>query len=141
MSHRSLSILYWGSTVLLAVMMAGLAFAYFTQPFFVAAFEHLGYPQYFRVMLALAKAVGAILLVATVPERLKTFAYDGFAIMFACGAFAHAAAGDPPARLSAALIAMTLLIVSYVTREKLRTLAREEVPSITEHASRELATR
>jgi hypothetical protein len=119
---RALNIAYWSSTLLLAASMAALGIAYFTHPFFVEAFEHMGYPQDFRVLLGIAKVVGAVLLVAKVPERLKAFTYDGFAIMFVCGALAHAAAGDPPSKAAGGMIALALLTVSYFTRAR-RTLA------------------
>lgn len=117
-ARRMVHIAYWSSTLLLAALMAALSIAYFAHPFFVDAFHHLGFPQHFRVLLGIAKGVGAILLVANVPERLKAFTYDGFAIMFVCGSLAHAAQGDPPRTVAGGLIALALLGVSYFARER-----------------------
>lgn len=117
-ARRALNIAYWSSTLLLAAMMAGLSIAYFAHPFFVEAFDHLGFPQHFRVWLGIAKAAGSLLLVAKVPERLKAFTYDGFAIMFVCGSLAHAAKADPPRTIAGGLIALALLGISYLTRER-----------------------
>ncbi len=119
MSRRTLLVLYWASTGLLALFMVGLAIAYVTVPYFVTATRHIGFPNYFRYVLGSAKLMGAIVLVTKVPPRLRTFVHDGFAVMFLCGALAHIAAGDPPATALGGLMAFALLVVSCVTGSKL----------------------
>jgi hypothetical protein len=59
------------------------------------AFAHLGFVDYFRVELSLAKFVGVLLLVAPVP-RLKEWAYAGFAITLGSALIAHLSVGDGP---------------------------------------------
>jgi len=44
------------------------------------ASTRLGFTDYFRVELAWAKLLGAVLLLAPVPARLKEWAYAAFAI-------------------------------------------------------------
>ncbi len=60
------------------------------------AFTHLGFPDYFRVELSLAKLLGVVLLLAPVPARLKEWAYSGFAITLGSALIAHLSVGDGP---------------------------------------------
>ena len=48
------------------------------------ASTRLGFTDYFHVELALAKLLGAVLLLAPVPARLKEWAYAAFASPSAC---------------------------------------------------------
>jgi hypothetical protein len=120
MSERRIRIVYWLSTGLLALWMAGTAVAYFTVPYLAQALLHLGFPNWFRYALGAGKALGAIALVAKVPPRMKTLAYDGLAVMFVCATIAHPAAGDPPAKALGGAFALLLLVVSCVMASKLR---------------------
>ena len=47
----------------------------------------LGFTDYFRVELACAKLLGAVLLYAPVPARRKEWAYAAFAITLGSGPF------------------------------------------------------
>src|SRR6478672_8654099 len=52
--------------------------------------SHLGYPDYFRVMLTVFKVAGAIILVLPVfKTRIKEWAYAGFTFNFICAAISH----------------------------------------------------
>src|SRR5258706_876266 len=90
------TIIYWVSTGLLAFMMFFSAYAYFTKPEMAAAFKHLGFADYFRQELAVAKILGAlVLLIPQIPGRVKEWAYAGFGITFISAAIAHFSNGDP----------------------------------------------
>lgn len=120
MGERTTRVIHRVSTGLLAAFLAGLTVAYFTVPYFAEGNLHLGFPDWFRYALGAGKALGAVALVANVPQRMKTLAYDGLAIMFVCAAIAHPMAGDPPATALGGVFAMSLLIVSCVSAGKLR---------------------
>src|SRR5215510_12884207 len=52
--------------------------------------SHLGYPDYFRVLLTVFKVIGAIVLILPVIKtRFKEWAYVGFAFDFICAAASH----------------------------------------------------
>jgi hypothetical protein len=86
---------FWISTALFALQMGFTAYAQLRLPQVAQAFEHLGFPAYFRVELSWAKFAGlAALLIPFVPARLKEWAYAGFAITLASALIAHLAAGD-----------------------------------------------
>jgi len=79
-----------------------------------AAFVHLGFPGYFRVELAVAKIIGAlVLLVPGIPKIVKQFAYFGFALTFLSAFIAHTASGDPISVAIMPLLFLGILIVSY----------------------------
>jgi uncharacterized membrane protein YphA (DoxX/SURF4 family) len=114
-------ILFWASTGLLSLMMLSSAFNYFTSPQMEAAFQHLGFPSYFRIELGVAKILGVIaLLVPITPYLLKIFAYSGFFITFVSAIIAHIASGDPLQAMLMPVIALILLIVSIFYYEKLK---------------------
>lgn len=72
---------YWVATGLLALFMTKSALAYLTQDAVRVECQHLGFPDYFRVELALAKFLGVLALLAPVGPRPKEWAYAGFAIL------------------------------------------------------------
>src|SRR5579871_6193811 len=89
-------IIFWSSTILLVVMMLFSAYNYLTNEQIKGAFVHLGFPSYFRIELAVAKILGAIvLLLPFASQTLKTIAYAGFGITFISAFIAHVSSGDP----------------------------------------------
>ncbi len=91
---KATSIIYWIVTGLFCLQMGFTAYAQLRLPQVAQAFEHLGFPAYFRVELSLAKLLGVVLLLAPVPARLKEWAYAGFAIDVASALIAHVSMGD-----------------------------------------------
>jgi hypothetical protein len=87
---------YWIATALFCLQMGFTAYAQLTLPQVAEAFTRLGFPDYFRVQLSLAKLVGVVLLLAPVPARLKEWAYAGFAINLVSALVAHFSVGDGP---------------------------------------------
>jgi hypothetical protein len=106
---------YWGTTALLALMMAGSGTMYFVAEGAAETFAKLGFPDYFRVELGIAKILGAVALVAPVPRAVKEWTYAGFTISFVSALIAHAAVGDPVSALIPPAIALGLLVASYAT--------------------------
>jgi len=93
---RAIVIGFWAVTALFCLQIGFTAYAQLTLPQVAEAFAHLGFPDYFRVELALAKLLGVVLLLAPVPSRLKEWAYAGFAITLVSALIAHLAVGDGP---------------------------------------------
>ena len=109
------SIPYWALTGLVSAFMVFSAVMYLTADQMAAAFRHLGFPDYFRVELAIAKLIGAAALLLPVPPRIKEWTYAGFGITFVSAFIAHTSSGDPMAAASAPVIALLVLMGSYVT--------------------------
>src|SRR5438105_6638109 len=90
---KAKTMVYWIVTALFCLQMTFTAYAQLRLPQVAAAFAHLGFPNYFRVELSLAKLVGVVLLLAPVPPRLKEWAYAGFAFDLGSAIIAHVAVG------------------------------------------------
>jgi hypothetical protein len=93
---KGVVISFWTVTALFCLQIAFTAYAQLRLPQVAAAFAHLGFPDYFRVELTVAKLLGVVLLLAPVPARLKEWAYAGFAITLASALIAHLSVGDGP---------------------------------------------
>lgn len=115
---KATKITYWTTTVIVAIMMIYSSYAYLTQDAIKQAFQHLGFPDYFRVELGIAKLLGAILLLAPVAGVVKEWVYAGFVITFISAFIAHSASGDPINNRIMPVIFLVLLVVSYVTFHK-----------------------
>ena len=107
---------YWVTTVLLAALSAFAAFSYLTgNQQAVQGFAHVGYPQQLRILLGIAKLLGAIALVVPGIPKLKEWAYAGFTFAWIAAFIAHYLAKDGP-RAFMPLVLLVFLAVSYVTR-------------------------
>jgi hypothetical protein len=115
---KAAKITYWISTSLMSLLMAFSAYSYLTQDKIAQAFHHLGFPDYFRVELAIAKLVSAVVLLAPVPPKIKEWAYAGLGITFISAFIAHTSSGDPVSVAVMPLIIMVILVISYVSWEK-----------------------
>ena len=127
---------YWGSTVLFALMMAGSGTMYFVSENMAAKFAQLGFPDYFRIELGIAKLLGAVALLTPLPRSVlartvKEWTYAGFTISIVSAMIAHAAAGDPATALLLPGGAFVLVATSYTTyHQYYRTEAgAEETPT------------
>lgn len=115
--HKSMKrnkIIYWISTGFFCAFLLLTSISYFTDPKFVDIYRHLGFPQYFRVELGIAKILGVlILLIPQIPSKIKEWVYAGFGITLISGAIAHFNSGDPTGYIINVLFWFALLIISY----------------------------
>lgn len=112
-------IIYWITTGIVGAMMLFSAYSYLTNPQIADGFHHLGFPDYFRVELAIAKILGAlILLIPLVPIRIKEWAYAGFGITFISASIAHTNSNDATAMIITPLVVLVVLIVSNIYMHK-----------------------
>ena len=82
--------------------------------------RHLGYPQYFGVMLTIFKVLGAVvLIVPKAPSRIKEWAYAGFAIDFIAACVSHWATDGFGGQTIFPVIVLGILAASYVYYHKL----------------------
>ena len=115
--------MYWGSTVLISAMALLSAAIYLSgSQQAVEGFARVGYPQQLRVLLGIAKPLGAIALLVPGWPRLKEWAYAGFTFAWIAAIIAHYLAGE---RVTAVepVVLLALLAISYVTRPASRRLA------------------
>ncbi|HWY68089.1 MAG TPA: DoxX family protein [Terriglobales bacterium] len=113
-------VIYWIITGLLAAMSAFAAVSYLTgNSQAVQGFAHVGYPQQLRILLGIAKLLGAIVLVAPGLPKLKEWAYAGFTFAWIAAFVAHYLAKDGPTAFIPVVL-LVFLAVSYATRPSSR---------------------
>lgn len=118
----ALKIVYWATTIVAGAMLA-FALSYLTgSAQIVEGFNHLGYPQYLRVILGVAKPAAGLVLLLPGLRVLKEWAYAGAAFAWSMATIAHWRAGDGAASLFP-LVLLVFLAVSYLTRPASRRLA------------------
>ena len=123
-----LKIVYWASTIIAALMLL-FALSYLTgSPEIVEGFKHLGYPQYLRLVLGVAKPAAGLVLLSPGLRLLKEWAYAGAAFAWSMAFIAHWQAGDG-AHAFMPLALLVFLCVSYLTRPASRRLAGPAEPS------------
>jgi len=113
-------VIYWVTTGLLAALAAFAGFSYVTgNPQAVQGFAHVGYPQQLRIILGIAKFLGAVVLVVPGFPKLKEWAYAGFTFAWISAFVAHYLAKDG-LEAYMPLLLLVFLLVSYVTRPENR---------------------
>ena len=116
---KSIKITYWITTSLISAMMLMSGIMYFVSPEAKSGFQHLGFPDYFRIELGLAKIIGVLVLILPIGKRIKEWSYAGFTITFISAFAAHLSSGDPFSKAVGPLIALVILFVSYFMFHKM----------------------
>jgi DoxX-like family len=107
--------IYWTSTGIVSFMMLFSAYNYVANPQMAAAFKHLGFPDYLRYELAIAKVLGALaLVIPQIPVRVKEWAYAGFGITFISAFIGHISSGDPVSVAIMPIAFFAVLVISNV---------------------------
>lgn len=120
---KSTKIIYWTTTILI-FLMDGLMPALTSHTDLAKeGIRHLGYPDYFRVMLTVFKVIGALMLILPfVKGRYKEWAYAGFGFSFIAAAASHWIVDGFNGQTIFPLVAFAILAVSYIYYHKLQKL-------------------
>ncbi|MGO4771846.1 DoxX family protein [Flavobacterium sp. W22_SRS_FK3] len=82
--------------------------------------RHLGYPEYFGNALVVFKILGVLVLVIPqVPNRIKEWAYAGFAFDFIFASISHFAVDGIDFQSFFPLIILAILMISYIYYHKI----------------------
>ena len=82
--------------------------------------QHLGYPEYFGNAFVIFKVLGTlVLIIPQMPNRIKEWAYAGFAFDFIFAGISTWAVDGLSLLTFFSLIFLAILIVSYITHEKI----------------------
>lgn len=124
---KKIKTIYWVTTILAMLTGASTAFMYFTNPKFIEGYRHLGYPDYFRIELGIAKIIGMfVILLPMIPARVKDWAYIGFGITFISGIISHGIV-DGPSVAFFPVIPLVFLIISYIYFHKMKETSLSEL--------------
>jgi hypothetical protein len=111
-------IIYWIATGLVTIGMLFSAVVYLSRSeMIIKGFTAIGIPLYFVTLLGVAKLLGSIALISPLWEKLKEWAYAGFAFVFIGAAYVHVATGTS---MVAPLLFLALLATSYIFRLRIR---------------------
>lgn len=120
---KKTNIIFWVTTTLI-FLMEGVIPAFTSQTELAKeGIRHLGYPAYFGSALVVFKVLGAlILMIPQIPNRIKEWAYAGFAFDFIFAAISHFTIDGFNFQSFFPLIFLGILAISYVYYHKKRQL-------------------
>lgn len=112
---RKANWIYWITTSIIALLAiaGGLGDLLMTEQA-MEVFRHLGYPDYFAVLLGAAKILGVVAILAPVPRTLREWAYAGFTFDICAAIISILAVGDPFYNITIPVIGLVLTLTSYV---------------------------
>jgi hypothetical protein len=126
---NKLKIVYWISTGLLCMVYLGGAMAYLMQrPMVEEGFAMFGYPPYLITVLIVAKIAAPLAILTRFSVRLSDLAYAGVLFHLLLAISAHVNAGDNG--FGPALVALALMLVSFLTQNAARRTAPPNVPRV-----------
>ncbi|GAB1857998.1 hypothetical protein MHTCC0001_28350 [Flavobacteriaceae bacterium MHTCC 0001] len=114
---RNKIIFYVATGLLTALMLFSVSNYFFNYEMIKGAFTKFGYPTYIIYPYGIIKLLGLVALWIPSFKVLKEWAYAGFFFAFILAFFAHYMVGD--GEQMGAVIAMVLLLVSYVFNKKI----------------------
>ncbi|WP_452601217.1 DoxX family protein [Pontimicrobium sp. MEBiC06410] len=110
-------IIYYTATGLLTLLMLfSVSMYFFNHDDVSQMFRNFGYPTYIIYPYAVAKLLGLFAIWNPNFKIIKEWAYAGFFFAFILAFFAHYMIGD--GEQTGALVALILLIVSYIFNKK-----------------------
>ncbi len=121
MTTKSTKIVFWISTI--AIFLFEGILVLFTSQTELAkeGIRHLGYPEYFGVILAIFKVCGTlILIIPKIPPRVKEWAYAGFGFDFTFAFLSILMVDGVGVGLILPLFFMIVLIVSYKSYHRMK---------------------
>jgi cytochrome bd-type quinol oxidase subunit 2 len=119
-------IIYWAVTGLLSAMLIMSSGMYIYQNEMIQQlFTGFGYPTYLIYPLVVLKISAVIVLLTQKNSKIKEWAYAGLFFEFVLAFFAHIMVGD--GEQIAVIMALILLMVSYVYNKKINNLQLESV--------------
>lgn len=114
-----MNLIYWISTSLVSAFLLLSSYTYLFNNATIEGVKELGFPDYFRIQLAILKIVAALLiLLPVVPLQVKEWAYAGVGLFFITAIVAHVAHKDSIVITIINLVLIGLLITSNIYLRK-----------------------
>lgn len=119
-----MKVIYWFTTGITAFYLLWSSFGYLFSKQVIEGIEKLGFPNFFRIQLAILKMIAIlILLIPQIPIQIKDWAYVGVGLFYLTAIIAHFVHKDPIMINSINIILFGLLIVSNIYLHKLALVA------------------
>ena len=113
-------IIFWTATIIIFLFEGVMPALTFQTELAKEGIRHLGYPQYFANAFVVFKVLGVLaLVIPKIPNRIKEWAYAGFAFDFIFACISHWSVDGFGFQAIFPLIIMAILIVSYVCYSKI----------------------
>ncbi|WP_188374540.1 DoxX family protein [Winogradskyella haliclonae] len=113
--------IYWISTLILTIFLSWSAYGYFFSKTMIDGVKALGFPDFFRIQLAVLKITAVfILLIPQIPIQYKEWAYVGIGLFFITAIVAHAIHKDPLFINLINIVFFGILIISRICLLKLQ---------------------
>ena len=111
---KATKIIFWVTTTLIFLMEGVMPALTSNSELARQGIAHLGYPDYFRILLTVFKVAGAlVLIVPTFKGRIKEWAYAGFTFNFISAAVSHTVVDGFGGDTIFPIVALLILGVSY----------------------------
>lgn len=121
-------IIFWTTTILI-FLFEGVMPALTSQTELAKeGIRHLGYPEYFGNALVIFKILGVLaLVIPQVPNRIKEWAYAGFAFDFIFASISHFAVDGLDFQGFFPLIILAILMTSYIYHHKIERAKKSSI--------------
>lgn len=111
---------YWISTSVIAIFLLWSTYGYIFSKSMIDGLKELGFPDFFRVQLAVLKFVAVfVLMIPAMPIQFKEWAYAGVGLFFVTAIVAHIVHKDPIAITLLNIVLFIILIVSNISLHRL----------------------
>ncbi len=111
-----MSTIYWITTLAISGFLLLSSYTYFFSESTINGFRDLGFPDFFRIQLAVLKAIAVIvLLTPKIPLYVKEWAYAGVALFLITALVAHIAHQDSIMIMILLLVLFAILAISRHT--------------------------
>lgn len=111
----NMKIIYWSSTAILSIFLLVSSYSYIFSKSTIQGIKALGFPDFFRVELAVLKLIAALLLLLPfVSLQLKEWAYAGVGLFLITALVAHIQHKDSVLITVLLLLLMGTLIISNI---------------------------
>ena len=119
---KKIKIIYWTTTAIIFLFEGVMPALTSNTQLAIDGIRHLGYPDYFRVMLTAFKIAGTLVLILPmINSRYKEWAYAGLGFTFVSAFISHTTVDGFSFQSFFPLIILAILTVSYIYYHKLQT--------------------
>lgn len=120
-TKKSTRIIYWVATILFVGFEGVIPAFTSNSQVAIEGMHHLGYPNYFRIMLSVFKVIGALVIILPmIPKRIKEWAYAGFTFTMISAIVSYLSVDGITPLILLPLIFLGVLATSFFTLQKMR---------------------